>query len=792
MRAGGWGRARIRLQVSKGCRGAASLLPRPQNKKLESGIFCYLVRLTLGIMGQVLTWKRLAITLAFCADIWAGKAQAAGPPNPQVEVDSLRRRAAIEPADTGHAQTLNELGFDLAQLGQYAEARAVLRQAQHLSQQLRFATGQVRALSGLGVSYQNEGLFSQARVLLDSAVALGQQLHETRKLGSALLNRARLCNAQDDYACALESVQAARRFFEARGDWPRTAQALNGLGSIYSNRGDYPRAVAVLFEAVQLARQHHDAQTEVNALGNIGNVYLKQKEYTQALRAYQQLLPRLDAVPDFRGKPEAYHDMAIVLAHLHRPEAEAYFKKAIAGFEQLKEPADVGQVLGSYANNLLDAGRRPEAIATYTRALALLRAAADHSSIAATLAGLAGAYQQNGQPALAATNAREALALARRIHDLPDAQSAATLLAALAKASGDYRQALAYTEQAQAANDSLFSQAKAEQIGRLQGDFQLSQERERRQALARTSAAQTETLRLQQRQVRGLVVGLVAVVLGVLALTWLAWQLHRRNRLVEKQRAELTELNATKDRLFSIIGHDLRAPLHSLHSFVELLSGPPLPPERLRQYTRHLTQTLDQTLVLLENLLGWAALQLHVAGPLRTEALSLAAAVEDACSLLGPTAEAAGITLHNSLRGDEWVQADPAAVRIVLRNLLSNALKFTPSGGQVTVAAEPQGATWQLTVADTGQGLPAPTPRQPLATDGLPRRTAKGAPGVGLGLVLSRDYARRSHGELAVASAGPGQGTTFYLVLPAATHEPASHNSPDQKNGAAAVAWGRV
>ncbi|GAA4495076.1 hypothetical protein GCM10023172_06200 [Hymenobacter ginsengisoli] len=719
-------------------------------------------------MIQVVTWQRLALALAFWGLFRGEEVRAAGRPNPRAIVDSLRHRAATEAADTSHTQTLNELGFDLAQLGQYAEARSVLRQAQRLSRQLGFATGQVRALSGLGVSYQNEGNFPQARVLLDSAVALGQQLHEQRKLGSALLNRARLCNSQDDYACALESVQAARRFFEARGDWPRTSQTLNGLGSIYSNRGDYPRAVAVLFEAVRLARQHHDAQTEVNALGNIGNVYLKEKEYSQALQTYQLLLPRLDAVPDFRGKPEAYHDLAIVLAHLHRPQAEAYFKKSLAGFEQLKEPADVGQVLGSYANFLLDAGRRAEAVQAYTRALALLQAADDNSSTANVLNGLAQAYQQSGQPALAATHARAALALAQRIHDLPDLQTAATRLAALAKASGDYRRALAYTEQAQAANDSLFSQAKAEQIGRLQGDFQLSQERERRQALAHTSAAQAETLRLRLRQLRGLAAGLTAAALGALVLGWLAWQLRRRNRLVEKQRAELTELNATKDRLFSIIGHDLRAPLHSLHTFVELLSGPPLPPERLRQYTRHLTQTLDQTLVLLENLLGWAVMQLRGASPPRAEILSLAAAVEDAASLLAPTAEAAGLTLRTTLRGDEWVQADPAAVRLVLRNLLSNALKFTPSGGQVTVAAERREGAWQLAVADTGQGLPTPTPRQPLAPQGLPRRAAQGAPGAGLGLVLSRDYVRRSHGELEVASAGPGQGTTFYLLLPAA------------------------
>ncbi|MFD1469131.1 tetratricopeptide repeat protein [Hymenobacter caeli] len=728
------------------------------------------------------TLARIACLAALAGALGCPAAPAAPPrPKPTAVLDSLRHRAAALPPDTARAQTLNELGYALAQLGQFAEARPVLRQAQRLSERLHFATGQVRALTGLGTSYQNEGQFPRARAVLDSAVALGQRLGEQRRLGAALLGRARLCNAQDDYACALASVQAARQFFAARGDWAHTAQALNGLGSIYVNRGDYPRALAALFEAVQLARRHHDAQTEVNSLGNIGNTYLKQEEYAQALRAYEQLLPRLDSVPDQRVRPIVYQNMATAMTHLHRPETEAYFQKSMAGFEALHEPADVGQVLGSYAHFLLESGRRPEAIRAYARALALLRAADDNNAAADVLNGLARAYRQGGQPALAAARAREALALAQRIHDVADVQAAASLLAGLAKAGGDYRRALAYTEQAQAANDSLFSRAKSEQIGRLQGDFQLGQERARRQALARTSAAQAETLRLRQRQLRGLVAGLVAVALGGLVLAWLARQLRRRNRLVEKQRAELTELNATKDRLFSIIGHDLRAPLHALHAFVELVSGPALPPERLRQYTRHLTQTLDQTLILLENLLSWAALQMRVAGPPRTEALALAAAVDDAFALLGPAAEAAGLALHSTLAGGEWVRADPAAVRLVLRNLLGNALKFTPAGGRVTVAAAPHGPGWQLAVADTGRGLPVPTPRQLLPPAGLPRRPAEGpgrAPGAGLGLVLSRDYARRSGGELEVASAGPGQGTTFYLSLPAAEAELIEANEP--------------
>ncbi|MEL5996561.1 HAMP domain-containing sensor histidine kinase, partial [Hymenobacter segetis] len=342
-------------------------------------------------------------------------------------------------------------------------------------------------------------------------------------------------------------------------------------------------------------------------------------------------------------------------------------------------------------------------------------------------------------------------------------------LAHLLKQRGDYRQALAYAEESQAAHDTLFSQAKAEEIGRLQGDFQLGQERDHAQVLARTAEAQQLRLRQQQRELWGLGLGLAAAALVGLALWRLNRLLGRKNQQIEQQRAELTALNATKDQLFSIIGHDLRGPLHSLHAFVGLLSGPPLPPEKLAQYTQRLTSTLDHTLALLENLLHWAALQMRATAPPQPENLALAAVVEENFELLSPAAEAGQVTLHHDLTGEEHVWADPSAVRLVLRNLLSNAIKFTSAGGTVRVAARRVAGTWQLAVADTGLGLPVPTPRQEVPAETLERRAGTGQPrSSGLGLKLSRDVALRNGGQLWMASAGPGEGSTFTLSLPPA------------------------
>lgn len=110
----------------------------------------------------------------------------------------------------------------------------------------------------------------------------------------------------------------------------------------------------------------------------------------------------------------------------------------------------------------------------------------------------------------------------------------------------------------------------------------------------------------------------------------------------------------------------------------------------------------------------------------------------------------------------------------MLRNLLSNAIKFTPAGGSVRIAAARAADDWQLTVADTGRGLPAATPAKhcaPKSWSAGPARPARPA-APGLGLKLSSDVAARNGGQLWVESAVPGQGTVFTLVIPAAQEPP--------------------
>ena len=676
------------------------------------------------------------------------------------------------PPDTSTVRTQQHQAQELMRAGRFDAAQPLLQQSRQLAHRLGFRAGEAEALRLLARAELVHGSFGRARALLTEGIALARSTPSQPRLADLLLTLGQAANEQDDYPGALRACEEALRLFHAQGNLLQETRTRNGLGIIYSSHNDFPRALAALLPALRQARQLHDRGLEANCLINLGGVYFRHEQFWQARHYFGLALPLL------RGQAAERNALADCLTNLaaayqqlgQRAQAVPYYREAIAVSEKAGEQAQLGQLLGNYGELLRTLHRLPEARSTLEHALVLLEKAGDQDNLAVALVSLGELRNEQGEQAAAEALGRRALAIAERIKSYGVVESAGLLLARQRKQRGDFQQALRYTERAHAAHDTIFSLSKAEEMGRLQGDFQLSQERDRAGALARVSENQQQRLRQQQRELWGLALGLAAAALAGLGLWRLNRLLGRKNAQIEQQRTELAELNATKDRLFSIIGHDLRGPLHSLHAFVGLLSGPPLPADKLSHYARRLSHTLDHTLALLENLLHWAALQMRATAPPRPESLALAEVVAETTELLAAAAEAGQVALTHTLSGKEYVMADPAAVRLVLRNLLSNAIKFTPAGGSVRIAATRADNTWQLTVADTGRGLPVATPRQALHPETLERRAGEAgqARSTGLGLRLSSDVAARNGGQLWVESGGPGQGTAFTVAFPVA------------------------
>ncbi|MGN6396046.1 MAG: sensor histidine kinase [Mucilaginibacter sp.] len=256
------------------------------------------------------------------------------------------------------------------------------------------------------------------------------------------------------------------------------------------------------------------------------------------------------------------------------------------------------------------------------------------------------------------------------------------------------------------------------------------------------------------------------LVIGILiaSVTLYIRDSYNRQRLaLIKKAEELESTNATKNKLFSIVAHDLRSPLVSIQNYLELLTEYNLSEEEKRGVELDLLEKTKHTGQMLSNLLSWTMKQMEGVS-VKLEELNLAATLRPVLLLQQPIALEKCITLKNEINQQARVVADANMLQLVLRNLLSNAIKFTPSGGEIVVGTEFQGNHWLIFVRDSGVGIPMEYQDRIFSLKMQSTFGTKNEKGAGLGLILCKEFTELQGGTIWFESA-TDRGTTFYIRL---------------------------
>jgi signal transduction histidine kinase len=242
--------------------------------------------------------------------------------------------------------------------------------------------------------------------------------------------------------------------------------------------------------------------------------------------------------------------------------------------------------------------------------------------------------------------------------------------------------------------------------------------------------------------------------------------LSHKNNVLAQQEAELSAANQRMNRILAVLGHDLRAPLSSLSSLLEATSATEITRQELDYFLKELQKQTDESLNALESVLFWAQSQQKSGGKLKLESIELEPFFEEVIRTYTSGSRSKNIHLRTDITKELALMADRNMLRSMLGNLVSNAIKFTPAGGEISLSANKLDEKIQICVADSGKGMSESQLKQWNQSAAIKSNLGTaGERGTGIGLQLVTDFARLHHAELSFKANEPS-GTKACLVFP--------------------------
>jgi signal transduction histidine kinase len=360
-------------------------------------------------------------------------------------------------------------------------------------------------------------------------------------------------------------------------------------------------------------------------------------------------------------------------------------------------------------------------------------------------------------------------------------RDAAKALSDIYSAKDDYKESYAYFVQYKNLSDSVMNLEKGNQLARIQTLYELGKKEKENAGLIIENVQSQKSLKTRT---------LVIILFVTLALV-LAFMLYLLNKLNNKQLAlnkklaeqgkELEMLNDQKDRFFSFVAHNLKNPFNTIMGFAELMqrtdnTGNNQKPQ---EYARLIYDLSSQVQKVLSNLLEWSRLQRRTF-ECKPETVELSSLVKDVLEMNTREAARKDIHFNFNIQDHVLVSADRSMITTVLQNLVSNALNFTHSSGQVTISCSMENNMAIVSIADTGIGISAENLARLFNFDfSQARMSSAEKGGAGLGLIICQEMIAKNNGTIA-AESEPGKGSRFTFTLPALLREQDGETASDQ------------
>lgn len=588
------------------------------------------------------------------------------------------------------------------------------------------------------------------------AIELAEKTKDKANIATAYINLGGLNYKRGEFRAAFDLYFEALQIREEINDIAGTAMLYNNLGNIKHNQGHYDAAMEYYKKCLNVSLQFNDKLNMSRAQNNMAALFWIEEEYEKAIKAYKEVMKLKIELNDLPGLSNSYHNLGV--------SYRAYADYDSSLFYLYKEM------------ELIEKANLPHLRISNYRELAKTH-------------NVKGNFQRS------VDFGKKALELAYASKSKFEILECVRFMYMMHEKYKDFEKAFEYLKLTNAYSDSIYGEKNNKEILELEAKYE-NTKKEKENALLKAEKEEQEALLARTNNI---IIVIAAILCLICCIAYFLYKsrtkqkkikelLQKKNKEIEnknkiltaqseqlrQQKAELEELNLVKDKVFSIIGHDLRGPMASLSSLFYLIEeGVDL--HSLKKTLPDLQKDLNNTSELLDNLLYWAKGQMHGL-KVKYGYINVTEIAEEILSLVKSSASRKKLNLKSEINDDVLMYADREMIQLIVRNIMFNAIKFTPENGNITLKAWTDKDLSYISINDTGVGI-NPEDQQKIFSLHKSTRGTSNEKGTGLGLILCKEFSLKNGGDIWLEST-PGKGSTFIIAIPA--REPDFKNSEVQ------------
>ncbi len=640
-------------------------------------------------------------------------------------IDSLTSEAQIGDLKTKlqHAKGDSQTIAAYKEIIVYYSVKNPDSQARYANEALNFAAknrykhGEADIIAQLAVLDENQGRITSGKQRTDHALAIYRELNDLSGVAEMLHNLGAIEAGKGNYDIALKYLISALKVYDTITDYHGQMLAYMNLGSLYLEHHDTANAEKYLHVAEKISQKIPLSHTTIFLYNIIGVMYAEKGNTDTALQIFLHDLE----LSDKPGFVNSHVESILYIGECYMDRGEP--AKALKYLEQ--------GLVTARENNL------PE--------------------MEANLLGDIAKIREKSDPALAIAHLTQAKALCEQIQSKSFLANIYEQMAAVYEQTGNYKDALAATRQKEKLTDSLYNVNKATEIASLGETYELEKSTLR--------VSQLETLSEKNAAQRNATVAIALVIIVILIVLFVYYRktVNLNKRLMIREQ-ELEDLNSMKDKLFSVIGHDLRGPIARIPAIIDIYEDEQTGADEKKFLLDSLKEHTKSSLETLDKLLFWG---LSLVKGIRISQIKMQPKnyIKESIELRKIKAAEKNIGITDNTPDNIYVFADPTHFDFVIRNLLANALKYAYPGGLIEINAdlERKPGFVVFSVKDNGIGIDTAL----LLTIFSALKSGAGTQnekGTGIGLMLCKEFVTMNGGEIWVEST-PGKGATFFFSL---------------------------